>query len=112
MAEQKAGANDVLRQSEARNQQLNVGMLAMQAAAQDALQLSHELSALYLESYRDKGILTRLVTLPANLVIDAANLNFVQGDRAKAERDVRAKIDTIDKRLQEIRSMASVTGGN
>lgn len=112
MAEQKASANDALRQSEARTQQLNVGMLAMQAAAQDALRLSHELSALYLESYRDKGVLTRIVTLPANLVIDAANLNFVQGDKTKAEADVRAKINDIDKRMQEIRSMASASGGS
>jgi hypothetical protein len=112
MAEQKAGAADALRQSEARNQQLNVGMLAMQAAAQDALRLSHELSALYLESYRDKGVLTRIVTLPANLVIDAANMNFLQGDRTKAEADVRAKINDIDKRMAEIRSMASAAGGN
>jgi hypothetical protein len=112
MAEQQAAGNDAVRQSEARTQQLNVGMLAMQAAAQDALRLSHELSALYLESYRDRGVLTRLVTLPVNLVIDAANLNFVHGDRAKAETDVRAKINDIDKRLREIRSMAGVTGGN
>lgn len=112
IAEQQSSANQALQASEARAQQLNVGMLAMQAAAQDALRLSHELSALYLESYRDKGILTRLVTLPANLVIDAANLNFVTGNRAKAEKDVRAKIDDIDKRLREIRSMAGVAGGN
>jgi hypothetical protein len=112
IAEQKASSDDVVRQSEARVQQLNVGMLAMQAAAQDALRLSHELSALYLESYRDRGVLTRLVTLPANLVMDAANLNFVHGDRVKAERDVTTKINDIDKRLREIRSMAGVTGGN
>jgi hypothetical protein len=109
IAEQQTSSNDLVRQSEARAQQLNVGMLAMQAAAQDALKLSHELSALYLESFRDQGVLTRLVTLPANLVIDAANLNFVRGDRAKAEKEVSAKINDIDKRLQEIRSMASVS---
>jgi hypothetical protein len=87
-------------------------MLAMQAAAQDALRLSHELSAMYLETYRDRGVLTRLVTLPANLVMDAASLNFVHGNRDQAEREVRGKIEDIDKRLREIRSMASVTGGN
>jgi hypothetical protein len=111
IAEQQTSANDLVRQSEARAQQLNVGMLAMQAAAQDALKLSHELSALYLESYRDQGVLTRLVTLPANLVIDAANLNFVRGNRAKAEGELTAKMNDIDKRLREIRSMASVSGG-
>jgi hypothetical protein len=112
IAEQQAGTTDAVRQSEERVQQLNVGLLAMQAAAQDALRLSHELSAMYLESYRDRGVLTRLITLPANLVMDAANMNFVHGDRAKAEQDVMAKINAVDKRMKEIRSMAGVTSGN
>jgi hypothetical protein len=39
-------------------------------------------------------------------------MNFVHGDRTKAEADVRAKINDIDKRMAEIRSMASAAGGN
>lgn len=112
IAEQQSSSNEVVRESEARAQKLNVGMLAMQAAAQDALKLSHELSAMYLDSYRDRGVLTRIITLPANLVIDAANLNFVRGDRAKAEKEVMAKINAVDQRLKEIRTMAGVTAGN
>jgi hypothetical protein len=110
IAEQKAGALDVARQSEARVAQLNAGLLATQAAAQDALALSHELSALYLDSYKDKGVVMRLFSLPANLVIDAAHMNFVTGNRAAAEKDVTAKIDSIEKRLREVQSMASISG--
>lgn len=109
LAEQKAGALDVARQSEARVAQLNAGLLATQAAAQDALALSHELSALYLDSYKDKGVVMRLFSLPANLVIDAAHLNFVTGNRGAAEKEVTAKIDAIEKRLKEVQSMASIS---
>lgn len=112
IAEQRSRGDQAVLASEARAQQLNVGMLAMQAAAQDALRLSHELSAAYLETYRDRGVLTRLVTLPAALVIDAASGNLVHGNRDKAEKELRGKIEDIDRRLREIRSMAGVSAGN
>jgi hypothetical protein len=109
IADQKAGAAQMVQQSEARVQQLNVGLLATQAAAQDALRLSRELAALYVDSYKDKGVLMRLFSLPANLVVDAANLNFVSADRAKTERELSTKVTEIENRLKEIRSLASAS---
>jgi hypothetical protein len=110
VAEQRAVATHIKQRSDARAQELNVGLLAAQAAAQDALKLSKELSALYVESHRDHGVLMRLFSLPANLVIDAANLNFLGGDKEKAQREVSVKMDEIEKRLKEIQSLASAGG--
>jgi len=58
----------VLTSELAKNQQLNNNLQATQAAAQDALKLSHEITALYLSSFKDQGLITRLLTLPANVV--------------------------------------------
>lgn len=109
IADQKAAAARVALHSEAKVQQLNVGLLATQAAARDAVRLSRELSALYLDTYKDKGVLMRLFSLPANLVVDAANLNFVSGDRAGKQRELTAKTDEIEKRLREIQSLATAS---
>src|SRR5207237_9934263 len=57
----------------AKNQQLNNNLQQTQAVAQDALKLSHEITALYLSSFKDQGLITRLLTLPANVVKDAAS---------------------------------------
>lgn len=107
IADQKAAAAQVAMSNESRVQQLNVGLLATQAAAQDAVKLSRELSALYADSFKDHGVLMRLFALPANLVVDAANLNFVTGDRAKVQKELTAKTDEIEKRLREIQSLAA-----
>lgn len=109
IADQKTAAAQVAAHNEARVQQLNVGLLATQAAAQDAVRLSRELSALYLDTYKDKGVLMRLFSLPANLVVDAANLNFISGDRTKTQKELAAKTDEIEKRLREIQSLASAS---
>jgi hypothetical protein len=47
--------------------------------------------------------------LPANLVIDAANLNFVSGDKTKA-LEVSRKIEELEKRLKEVQSLAGTSG--
>jgi hypothetical protein len=109
IAEQKASAAGVLQDSEKRVQQLNVGLLATQAAAQDALRLSREISALYGDAAKDQGVLMRLFSLPASLMVDAANLNFVNGQRAKTQRDLSVKMEEIEKRLREVQSIASST---
>jgi len=109
IADQKAAAARVALHSEAKVQQLNVGLLATQAAARDAVRLSRELSALYLDTYKDKGVLMRLFSLPANLVVDAANLNFVSGDRVGKQRELTTKTDEIEKRLREIQSLAAAS---
>ncbi|MEO7413540.1 MAG: hypothetical protein ABIZ81_09290, partial [Opitutaceae bacterium] len=61
----------------AKNQQLNNNLQQTQAVAADAMKLSHEITALYLSSFKDQGLITRLLTLPANVVRDAASLSIV-----------------------------------
>ena len=107
VAEQNAANASVLRDSQNRVAQLNVGLLATQSAAQDALRLSREISALYASSARDEGVLMRLFSLPASLVIDAAHGNVVQGQHAKTQRELTAKMEEIEKRLKEVQSLAT-----
>lgn len=91
----------------AKNQQLNNNLQQTQAAAQDALKLSHEITALYLSSFKDQGLITRLLTLPANVVRDAASLSIVNSsDRKKVEEQLVTKMGEIEKRLNELQSQA------
>jgi hypothetical protein len=97
----------VLTAEMARNQQLNATVLQTEAAADDALKLNHELTALYLSSKDNEGLITRLLMLPSNIVKDAANLSIVNsGDRAKIEQDLVDKENAIEKRLADIRAQA------
>jgi hypothetical protein len=97
----------VLTSELAKNQQLNNNLQQTQAAAQDALKLSHEITALYLSSFKDQGLITRLLTLPANVVKDAASLSIVNSsDRKKIEEDLVTKMNEIEKRLQDLQSQA------
>jgi len=91
----------------AKNQQLNNNLQLTQAAAQDALKLSHEITALYLSSFKDQGLITRLLTLPANVVRDAASLSIVtSSDRKKMEEQLVNKMAEIEKRLNELHTQA------
>lgn len=88
-----------------RNQQLNNNIQQTQAAAQEALKLSHEITALYLSSFKDQGLITRLLSLPANVVKDAASLSIVSSsDRKKVEENLVAKMNEIEKRLAELQT--------
>ena len=90
-----------------RNQELNTQLLASQAVAQDSMKLSHEITALYLSSFKDQGLLTRLLSLPANIVRDAANLSIVNStDRKKMEERLVSDMNALDKRLAEIQENA------
>lgn len=98
---------NVLTAEMARNQQLNNNLQATQAVAQDSLKLSHEITALYLSSFKDQGLITRLLTLPANVVKDAASLSIVSSsDRKKVEEQLVAKMNDIDKRLNDLAAQA------
>ncbi len=98
---------NVLTAELAKNQQLNNNLQATQAVAQDSLKLSHEITALYLSTFKDQGILTRLLSLPANVVKDAASLSIVSSnDRKKVEEQLVAKMNEIDKRLTELQAKA------
>ena len=95
----------------AKNQQLNNNLQATQAAAQDALKLSHEITALYLSSFKDQGLITRLLTLPANVIRDAASLSIVNSsDRKKVEQQLVEKMSEIEKRLTELHTQAPAAG--
>jgi hypothetical protein len=97
----------VLTNELAKNQQLNNNLQATQAVADDALKLSHEMTALYLSSFKDQGLITRLLTLPANIVKDAASLSIVNSsDRKKIEEQLVQRMADIDKRLAEIQAQA------
>lgn len=98
---------NVLTTELAKNQQLNNNLQNTQAAAQDALKLSHEITALYLSSFKDQGLITRLLALPANVVRDAASLSIVNSsDRKKVEEKLVTKMAEIEKRLGELQAQA------
>ena len=91
----------------AKNQQLNNNLQQTQAVAQDALKLSHEITALYLSSFKDQGLITRLLTLPANVVRDAAGLSIVNSsERKKIEEQLVSKMSDIERRLADIQAQA------
>ena len=97
----------VLTSELAKNQQLNNNLQATQSVAADAMKLSHEVTALYLSSFKDQGLITRLLSLPANVVRDAASLSIVtSSDRKKMEEQLVSKMNDIEKRLGEIQSAA------
>lgn len=98
---------NVLTAELAKNQQLNNNLQQTQAAAQEALKLSHEITALYLSSFKDQGLITRLLALPANVVRDAASLSIVNSsDRKKVEEQLVARMSEIEKRLNELHAQA------
>jgi hypothetical protein len=98
---------NVLTSELAKNQTLNNNLQQTQAVAQDALKLSQEITALYLSSFKDQGLITRLLSLPANVVRDAASLSIVNSsDRKKVEEQLVAKMGEIEKRLTEIQAQA------
>jgi len=98
---------NVLTAELAKNQTLNNNLQQTQAVAQDALKLSQEITALYLSSFKDQGLITRLLSLPANVVRDATSLSIVNStERKKVEEQLVAKMGEIEKRLTEIQSQA------
>jgi hypothetical protein len=95
----------VLTAEMSRNQELNTQVLSSQTVAQDSLKLSHEITALYLSSFKDQGLITRLLSLPANVVRDAASLSIVtSSDRKKIEERLVTEMNALDKRLQDIQA--------
>ena len=86
----------------AKNQQLNNNLQQTQSVAQDSLMLSHEITALYLSSFKDQGLITRLLTLPANVVKDAASLRFTLLNRAAEEYLGLPRADVVGKTADEI----------
>lgn len=101
----------VLASEMSRNQQLNNNLQQTQATAQEALKLSHEITALYLSSFKDQGLITRLLSLPANVVKDAASLSIVSSsDRKKVEETLVGRMNEIEKRLAELQAQNPESG--
>jgi len=97
----------VLTSEMSRNQELNNQLLSSQAVAQDAMKLSHEITALYLSSFKDQGLVTRILSLPANVVRDAANMSIVNStERKKMEERLVSEMNALDRRLAEIEANA------
>ncbi len=87
----------------AKNQQLNNNLASTQAIARESLALSQEVTALYLSSFKDQGVLTRLLTLPANVIRDASKLSIVNSsERKKIEADLITRMNSIEGRLREV----------
>jgi len=104
---------NVLTAELAKNQQLNNNLQQTQAAAQDALKLSHEITALYLSSFKDQGLITRLLSLPANVVRDAASLSIVNSsERKKVEEKLVNRMGEIEKRLGELQAQAPLASSS
>lgn len=95
----------VLTREMVKNQQLNNNLQETQNVAQDALMLSHEITALYLSSFKDQGLITRLLSLPANVVRDASTMSIVNSsDRKKMEQQLVDRMNQIEKRLESIQA--------
>jgi hypothetical protein len=91
----------------AAKQQLNNNLIATEAVARDSMKLSQEITALYLSSFKDQSLVTRLLTLPANVVRDAASLSIVNSSERKQLEDRLVKqMNALQKRLDDIEAQA------
>jgi predicted DNA-binding ArsR family transcriptional regulator len=95
--------SNVLTSELAAKQQLNNNLIATEAVARDSLKLSQEVTALYLSSSKDQALVTRLLTLPANVVRDAAHLSIIDSsERKKTEERLVSEMNALQKRLTDI----------
>jgi hypothetical protein len=105
----------VLTSELARNRQLSANLAESQVVAQESLGLSQELAALYLSSFRDQGVLTRLLTLPANVIRDASQLSIVNSsERRQKEEELMGRLAEIQRKLEAVHgpSEPSTNGGD
>ena len=93
----------VLAGETAKNQQLNNNLQETQSIARDSLALSQKLTALYLGSFKDQGALTRILTLPANILKDASQMSILNSsEREKQATDLTAELAGVQKRLDTV----------
>jgi len=99
--------SNVLTSELAAKQKLNNNLVATEAVARDSLKLAQEVTALYLSSFKDQSLITRLLTLPANVVRDAASLSIVDStERKKLEERLVGEMNSLQKRLSDIEAQA------
>ncbi len=98
---------NVLTSELAAKQQLNNNLLLTEAVARDSLKLSQQVTALYLSNFKDQSLVTRLLTLPANVVRDAASLSIIDSsERKKMEEQLVGEMNALQKRLADIEAQA------
>lgn len=101
----------LLRDELAEKQRLNTQLMNTQAIAQDSLRLSQEMSALYLASLKDEGVLTRILSLPVKVVQDVATFSIVgSADRKKVEERLFNELNALEQRLSEAQSQMPRAG--
>jgi hypothetical protein len=99
--------SNVLTTELASKQQLNNNLIATEAVARDSMKLSQEVTALYLSTYKDQSLVTRLLSLPANVVRDVASLSIVNStERKQREEKLVNEMNAIQKRLDDIEAQA------
>jgi superfamily I DNA and RNA helicase len=99
--------SNVLTSELAAKQQLNNNLVATEAVARDSIKLSQEVTALYLSSFKDQSLVTRLLTLPANVVRDVASLSFINStERKKLDERLVTEMNALQKRLDDIEAKA------
>jgi hypothetical protein len=95
----------VLTAEMARNQELNNNLMVAQGIAQDSMKLTQEITALYLSSFKDQSLVTRILSLPANVVRDAANMSIVNSsERKKVEERLVTEMNDLNRRLQDLQA--------
>jgi len=105
LSQKQQGLNEqVVSDYNNRIQQLNTKVQRTQAAAQDALKLSHEVSTLYLNSFQDQGALVRIFALPGEIIQDAAHGNIINHSPDKEQRELDRKMQEIEQRLDQIQA--------
>lgn len=95
----------VLTSELAKNQTLNEQLLNSQGIARDSMILAQEASALYVSSFENKGVLTRILTLPANVLKDASKGSVItSAERTKLEEKLANRITELQARLSALSS--------
>lgn len=87
----------------AKNQQLNDRLIESNAVARDTMILAQEAATLYVASFENSGMLTRILTLPAYVLKDASKGSIVNSsDRAKMEEELATKMADLQDRLNQL----------
>ncbi|MBC8012113.1 MAG: hypothetical protein H7067_18670 [Burkholderiales bacterium] len=97
----------------ARNERLGTQVQLTQSLAQESVALSSELTALYLSSIKDQGVINRLLLLPANIVRDASNFSLLNNEeRRTKEAELTKRLRDIQTRLDAARTATDSTVAN
>ncbi len=93
-----------------RNERLGTQVQLTQSLAQESIALSSELTALYLSSIKDQGVINRLLLLPANIIRDASNFSLLNNEERRAkEAELTKRLRDIQTRLEAARTATDAT---